>query len=210
MKKLFLISLFFATLNLSHSQDIHGKWLATKNGDLYSHPSILILEFDKDSLKMYEFDEPGYSGKFKIIADSLLIDEYNWGKLAFFDKDRFTLFFHGTYNGKKSVLSQDFVRLLATEKKISKFEIEKLSFAFEHNEDTVKIIFDLDEKFKGITDNEKENFFLEEIDNTLFLTFYFQGKRENALAISKANEEYIELYAFDKKPYFVIANTIRP
>ena len=190
------------------SQDLKGKWLATKDGFTYSIPNILILEFGKDEIVYYDFKERLAQHSYAIIGDTLLVNNKNTGVLSFISNDRFSLL---TSESKNNMTKVDYVRLQPTLTTFESDDIKKLAFILNENSEASVIAFtDFSHSSNSQKkDGLKDKFVLEKIDDTFMVSIYRKGKREDTLPVREINNDSIILYGLASKPYEIIATSIR-
>ena len=184
----------------SLAQDLNGKWLTTKDDETYITPKHLILEIENDSIKYYSFDQLLSVHPLKIDNGQIKIENGESQSFHFINPNRIKLETE-TENGSTAL---EFVRLLPTDTKLLKEEIESLSFDFNWNGKKFNIKFNQELKpnlAKNIEKKEVSKILLEEIDSTYFASFYQFGKRKDIFPIKEINADKMVLYGSPRKPY---------
>lgn len=163
-------------MNLTFGQNLNGKWLMTKEGDTYSYPNNPILEFKNDSMTYYDFDKFYDNSQIEINNGEILTDSKASIKFQLINENRLSMISKGNKKENDSVLTTEYLRLLATKTSLTKGQIENLSFNFNWNGERFKVIFNqelgkpyLKEFFKK---DEMKKILLEKIDSTFFVSIY--------------------------------------
>lgn len=173
-------------------QSLEGKWMMS----IKRMNQVRIMEFTKDSAKIYEFDKRRAARPYHVEeGNQLVIDAASQGVYEFVNPHRLRLI------QEKRNASTDLVRLKGTKTDLTKAEIEQLNF--EITQDNSVLV-----NFDGPEDENGRTYQLEVIDSTYFLSHYQEDQRLRAIPIEEVNPEKIVLYGFPEKPFRVTG--VRP
>lgn len=195
-------------------QDINGKWVLKDidSGDgKKGYPGFQLLDIKNDSINFYtDFSLNRKATTLKISDENLL--NYNNeidSKYKIIDSNHIKWFANGKSNDKDVVFECDFYRLQPTLTTLKKEEIEKLTFEFTKNGRTSKFEFNKElwdsERLKFLKLKEGEKYLIEKIDDTFFVSMYYNGKRSASIPIKEVTTKFLKLYAYPNEPMEVTA-----
>lgn len=188
----------------------NGIWLEIKGPDDYNKPRFITFQDSHitfysltDTVGNPEMVKEPYTTETPVKVE--IIDE---NRLRFFKKARHTSFYNDRQSELKDIIIQkDYQRLLPTETWLTKAEIEKLSFSLKGVKVTFNTIMDsqvIQEMNKRLG-KEGGKFVLERLEDTLFLSFYNGGNRDNLFPIKTVDNNSIVIYGFPTEPYEITA-----
>ena len=198
MRIVIIVVLFWCSLTTS-AQNIEGKWLMNFGNslDVNSDPSVSIIEFKKGTVKLYGFDsslsiidQGRYStvkGSIKIYYDKQTVER----SYRFIKENMLEVDYEIDNNGKKSVFSIRYVKIIPTITKLTKEEIEKNVYGTSLG--VVKFDKDL-EKYREEVKKENldffnERFFVQKIDETFVVSEYSAGKIKGVTLIKEVDSK---------------------
>jgi len=204
MSKLSFLVLSVLIYNNIHGQKPDGKWILKEAGykEFKKNTGLQILDFRK--LTKSELD-------LHLIDNTLFLEnEKKYATVKLIEENFLRLFVDGTFNDEKVKIELDFVRLLPTKTKLSKNEIEALSFEFqEEGKSKSKIAFNKElmnkEMLQELKWKEGLKMVLEKLDNTYFITIFRHGRKGASLPISEVNQKVLKFYGVPTKSGEIIA-----
>ena len=207
--KICIFLIFISYILPMKSQNLDGKWLATKDGSTNSLPKVSILDFKNKKVHHYDFDEPYAIFSYQLKDGKLIVQGISWGKLCFINNNRFRLTVRGKTNERDTVFNFDFVRLVPTQTNLSFDEIEKLSFYLKWKNQEGKIVFSKQNSdYENVDIIPYEEVKLESIDGIYFSSIYRNGIRDAVIPIQEITENQIKLYGMPSEPYSVTSSII--
>lgn len=186
---------FFLSAMPSFAQSLEGKWNIAKIDTRHS----TVIEFTKDSLIFYDFDDHKSATSYHIKDNRLAVADGSipiGGEFLFISPNRLRL----KPDRAKSPI--DFVRLRPTITTLKSEEIEKLNFEINYQNNILPIHFNQAEDESG------KKVQLEIIDSTYFLSFYRNAKRMGAMPIEQVTSEKIMVYGFPVEPFMVTGERV--
>ncbi|MEM6516740.1 MAG: hypothetical protein AAF688_11205 [Bacteroidota bacterium] len=125
------------------------------------------------------------------------------------DDRHLKLFIDGKANDKDAIFECDFFRLEPTITNLKKEDIEKMTFVMTENGRDSEFQFNTElwdkDLLKRFIRKEGEKKMIEQIDSTLFVSMYSQGKRTGSIPIKEVTAEFLKLYAIPTGPMELIA-----
>ena len=188
-------------------------WLYIKSPDYYGKNSI--IEFSEDEIRHFNIENNnGFSLLKKVEED--WNEKLSESEYQFINSNRIRFF----RNGKKyTVLSEeksitedwkfenDYEKLNSTETNLTQSQIESVMFMFEWHGEKKNIKFNevLDspviQEINKRLNKEGSKVVLENLNETLFLSFYSNGHSERLIPIKYVDNKIMILYGFPKEPY---------
>ncbi len=194
-------------------EQFKGTWLYIKSPDYYGKNSI--IEFSEDEIRHFNIENNnGFSLLKKVEED--WNEKLSESEYQFINSNRIRFF----RNGKKyTVLSEeksitedwkfenDYEKLNSTETNLTQSQIESVMFMFEWHGEKKNIKFNevLDspviQEINKRLNKEGSKVVLENLNETLFLSFYSNGHSERLIPIKYVDNKIMILYGFPKEPY---------
>ncbi len=194
-------------------EQFKGTWLYIKSPDYYGKNSI--IEFSEDEIRHFNIENNnGFSLLKKVEED--WNEKLSESEYQFINSNRIRFF----RNGKKyTVLSEeksitedwkfenDYEKLNSTETNLTQSQIESVMFMFEWHGEKRNIKFNevLDspviQEINKRLNKEGSKVVLENLNETLFLSFYSNGHSERLIPIKYVDNKIMILYGFPKEPY---------
>lgn len=194
-------------------EQFKGTWLYIKSPDYYGKNSI--IEFSEDEIRHFNIENNnGFSLLKKVEED--WNEKLSESEYQFINSNRIRFF----RNGKKyTVLSEeksitedwkfenDYEKLNSTETNLTQSQIERVMFMFEWHGEKRNIKFNevLDspviQEINKRLNKEGSKVVLENLNETLFLSFYSNGHSERLIPIKYVDNKIMILYGFPKEPY---------
>ncbi len=113
-------------------------------------------------------------------------------------------FVNGKSNNKDAIFECDFYRLEPTITMLKKEDIEKMTFVLTENGRETKFEFNKElwdkETLERMKRKEGKKKMIEQIDSTLFIISYFDGKRHSSIPIKEVTTKLITMYAIPTGP----------
>lgn len=193
MKYMLMLSTFCLLFisQFSYTQDLQGKWIMAKKNNKNSFLNVHVMQFTKDSLTHYNFDQKFSATRYSVKQNRIEVDTAAIGGFRFLDADRFRL------KPERISDSIDFVRIKPTETNLSFEQIKKKHYAINYRGRT--LITD----FNDTLENNGPSTRLEKMSDTYFLSIYRNARRLGAIPIKKATKHKIVVYGFPEIPYQV-------
>ena len=195
-------------------QEPDGKWILKEVGskEFKKNIGLRILDFKKGKATLFKDLELTKSELDLHFMDNTLFleNEKKYGTFKLIEENFLRLFVDGTFNDEKVKIELDFVRLLPTKTKLSKNEIETLSFEFrEEGKSKSKIAFNKElmnkEMLQELKWKEGLKMVLEKLDDTFFITIFRLGRKGASLPISEVNQKVLKFYGVPTESGEIIA-----
>lgn len=195
----------------------NGIWLEIKGAHDYGKPRF--IKFENDSRVYYTLSDT--VGNPELVKEPYLaqvpvkIEVISDDRLRFFEKGRKTSFYNDrSSKSEEIVVQKDYQRLLPTETLLSDEEVAALNYTFTWKSKNINVVFNeiidipfIQEMNKRLG-KEGSKFLLERFEDTLFLSFYSNGYRDNIFPIKAVNEDVIVVYGFPEESYEVTGSII--
>lgn len=191
----------------------NGIWLEIKGPDDYGKPRFITFQDNhitfyslNDTVGTPELVKEPYTTEAPVKVE--VIDE---NRLRFFKKARHTSFYNNRPSESKDIIIQkDYQRLLPTETLLTNAEIETLSFSLKGVQVAFNTIIDspVTQEMNKRLGKEGSKFVLEQVENTLFISFYDNGQRDNLFPIKLVNQSSITVYGFPDEPYEITSQIL--
>lgn len=181
-------------------QNLNGKWILKEvnsgNGKK-GYPGFQLLEICNNNVDIYrDFSLHEKATSLKIDnGDFLNSKNEKISRYEIVDEHHLKWYVDGKSNGKDAVFECDFYRLEPTITTLEKEDIEKLTFLLKENGSVSEFEFNEDQSEKKM---------IEKIDSTLFVSMYFNGKRNISIPIKEVTNEFLKLYAVPTGPMEII------
>ncbi|MFK7834300.1 MAG: hypothetical protein AB8B52_13585 [Winogradskyella sp.] len=209
MKKIAFLILMTMTFNLVSGQNLNGKWLLKDidpgNGKK-GYPGFQLLEIENDSVHI--FTDFSLKEKASILimdnGDLLNLKKEKTSTYTVISDNNLKWFVNGKSNDKDAIFECDFYRLEPTMTMLKKEDIEKMTFMLTENGRETEFKFNKElwdkETLERMKRKEGEKKMIEQIDSTLFIVSYFDGKRHSSIPIKEVTTELITMYAIPTGP----------
>lgn len=185
-------------------QQLEGKWLLTNPGDTYFLPAVPILEFQKDSVKHYDFDTPLSSDKYRTEGNLLIIiPNGTVREFEFINENRLKTYNVVKLKEKDTVIELEYVRLLPTKTSLTKKEIAKLEFELDWNGKRPRIAFEDKKRQSGL-----QKYVLEKMDSTYLISLYSLESRIMIIPVKEVSQNLIVLYGTPAPPYEITGKKV--
>lgn len=178
------------------AQSLEGKWNIAKIDTRHS----TVIQFTKDSLIFYDFDERQSATSYQVKDNRIAVDSGSipiGGEFLFLNPQRLRLI---PDRAKNPI---DFVRFQPTQTTLTSAEIEKLNFEINYQNKILPI------NFNQVEDESGKSVRLETIDSTYFLSFYRNDKRMGAMPIERVTSKNIMVYGFPEEPFMVTGERVK-
>jgi hypothetical protein len=191
----------------------NGIWLEIKGPADYDRPRFITFQSDHitfysltDTVGTPELVKEPYTAEAPVKVE--IIDN---NRLCFFKRAIHTSFYNDRASESKDIIiQQDYQRLLPTETWLTDAEIETLSFSMKNIKVTFNTVMDIPfiQEMNKRLGKEGSKYVLERLEDTLFLSYYSNGQRDNLLPIRAVDNNSITVYGFPKEPYEIIAQVL--
>lgn len=195
-------------------QNLNGKWILkdidSGNG-IKGYPGFQLLEIKNDTVEFYtDFSLSEKATTLKMEnGDFLNNNNEITSKYKIVDENHIKWFINGKSNDKDAVFECDFYRLEPTTTTLKKEDIEKLIFVLIENGRQSELEFNKElwdkETLELFKRKEGEKKIIEKIDSTLFVSMYYDGKRNYSIPIKEVTSEFLKLYLIPTGPMEMIA-----
>ncbi|WP_204346663.1 hypothetical protein [Psychroserpens algicola] len=197
------------TLNYVTRQNLNGKWLLKQidsgNGEK-GYPGFQLLEIESDCVDIYmDISLEKKVASFLMRNGNLLnSNNENTSEYKIVNENHLKLYVDGTSNDENAIFECDFFRLEPTITSLKKDDIEKMIFVNSETEFVFnKELWDKESlELHKITKGERK--MIEQIDSTLFLSTYFNGKKHSSFPIKEVTTEFIKICGIPKMPKGII------
>ena len=188
---------------------MNGKWILKdidSGNDKKGYPGFQMLEI-KDSIAEFytDFSLEKQAPNLKVLESEILTSKNEkFAKYKVINDNHLKLYIDGKANGKDAVFECDFYRLEPTITTLKKEDIEKLTFVIIENERESEFIFNKElwdkKTLELLNRKEGEKKVIEQINSTLFVSMYRNGKRNGSIPIKEVTTEFLKLYAIPTGP----------
>jgi len=209
MRKTTIFILLAMIFNSVIGQNMNGKWILKdidSGNDKKGYPGFQMLEI-KDSIAEFytDFSLEKQAPNLKVLESEILTSKNEkFAKYKVINDNHLKLYIDGKANGKDAVFECDFYRLEPTITTLKKEDIEKLTFVIIENERESEFIFNKElwdkKTLELLNRKEGEKKVIEQINSTLFVSMYRNGKRNGSIPIKEVTTEFLKLYAIPTGP----------
>ena len=195
-------------------QNMNGKWIlkdVDSGNEKKGYFGFQLLEINNDVVDIYtDFSLKEKATTLKMDnGDFLNYNNEKTSKYEIVNENHIKWFIDGKSNDKDAVFECDFYRLEPTITVLKKEDIEKMTFVLTENGRETEFEFNKElwdkETLERMKRKEGEKKMIEQIDSTLFIISYFDGKRHSSIPIKEVTTELIKLYAIPSGPMEMIA-----